>query len=69
MYQWLESNPGAKEEDARAKQKEIEAVANPIISRCVPWTNVVVNVGVVFGSCKRMWACLGLTKKHFFVSN
>lgn len=31
--QWLESNPGAEEEDHLAKLKEMEAVANPIIGR------------------------------------
>lgn len=32
--QWLESNPGAEEDEFVAKLKEIETVANPIISRC-----------------------------------
>lgn len=31
--QWLDANPGAEEDDLAAKLKEIEAVANPIISR------------------------------------
>eukprot|EP00903_Cladosiphon_okamuranus_P013268 g12372.t1 len=31
--EWLDSNPGAEEEDYVAKLKEVEAVANPIIAR------------------------------------
>ena len=31
--QWLDSNPGAEEDDYVAKLKEVEAVANPIIAR------------------------------------
>ncbi|CAM9946093.1 unnamed protein product, partial [Hapterophycus canaliculatus] len=31
--QWLDSNPGAEEEDLTAKLKEVESVANPIIAR------------------------------------
>lgn len=31
--EWLDSNPGAEEEEFVAKLKEVEAVANPIISR------------------------------------
>ncbi|CAM9863508.1 unnamed protein product [Scytosiphon promiscuus] len=31
--EWLDSNPGAEEEDLTAKLKEVEAVANPIIAR------------------------------------
>ncbi|CAM9406288.1 unnamed protein product [Laminaria digitata] len=32
--EWLESNPEAEEEDVMAKHKEMETVANPIITRC-----------------------------------
>lgn len=32
--QWLESNPEAEQEDVLAKHKEMETMANPIITRC-----------------------------------
>ncbi|CAM9412096.1 unnamed protein product [Choristocarpus tenellus] len=33
--EWLDSNPAAEEEECDAKQKEVEAVANPIMARYV----------------------------------
>lgn len=33
VLQWLDSNPGAEEEELVDKLKEVEGVANPIIAR------------------------------------
>lgn len=45
-FEWYESNPAASKDESEAKQKEVEAIANPIIQKAYQASNPNSEAGV-----------------------